>query len=161
MIKATFQGLFNAEVNRNFSWVMPVKQMLYDLSAWVHRAVFGEVETLTVDTTLTASDSGKTFLIGTDEKTITLPATQAGVKYTFVNIGANANNIITISPNASDAIYGTITMADTVVVAAATDDKDLINTKATAIKGDSVTLVGDGGAGWVIVHSTGIWAKQG
>ena len=161
MIKSVFQGLFNAEVNKHYSMIMPVKQMLYDLSAWVHRAVFGEVETVTDNLTLTASDSGKTFLVGTDAKTITLPPTQAGVKYTFVNIGADGNNIITISPNASDAIYGTLTLADSIVKAAATDDKDLINTKATAVKGDSVTLVGDGGVGWAIVASTGIWAKQG
>jgi hypothetical protein len=63
MDKATFQGLFNAEVNRNFSFVMPVKQMLYDLAAWVHRAIFSEVVIVTDNITLTANDSRKIFLI--------------------------------------------------------------------------------------------------
>lgn len=65
---------------------------------------------LTASTTLVAGDSGKTFLIGTDALTITLPSTQAGLEFTFVNSGAAGNNIITISPQAADGIAGTITL---------------------------------------------------
>ena len=164
MNKATFQGLFNAEVNKNYAFVMPVKQMLFDLAAWVHRAIFSEVTILTDNTTLTASDSGKTFLIGTDAKVISLPATEAGVKYTFINSGAAGNNIITISPVAADGISGTITLAATVVVDAGVVNKDLINTKATSKAGDTVTLIGTGVTGttaWIIASSTGIWAAEG
>ena len=66
------------------------------------------VETITASKTLSYIDSGKVFLVGTDALTITLPATKTGVKYTFVNSGAAGNNIITISPNSSDAIKGNL-----------------------------------------------------
>ena len=74
---------------------------------------------------------------------------------------ANANNIITISPQAADGIAGTITLAGTVVVRAGTVNVDLVNTKASSKVGDSVTIVGTGVAGvsaWIIKGSTGIWA---
>jgi hypothetical protein len=163
MIKSVFQGLFKAEVNQNYAFIMPVKQMLFDLAGWVHRAIFGEVVTVTDNLTLTANDSGKTFLIGTDAKVITLPATEAGVKYTFINSGAAGNNIITVSPQAADGISGTITLASSVVVDAGVVNKDLINTKATSKTGDCVTLIGTGVAGtgaWIIASSTGIWAAE-
>ena len=164
MNKATFQGLFNADVNRNYAWIFPIKQIVKDLAAWVHRAIFSEVVTVTDNITLTANDSGKTYLVATDAKVISLPATEAGVKYTFVNTGANGNNIISISPVAADGISGTITLAASVVVDAGVVNKDLINTKATSKVGDSVTIVGTGVTGtgaWVIVASTGIWAAEG
>lgn len=118
------------------------------------------IETITADITLTAGDSGKVFLIGTDALTITLPATSKGVEYTFINSGADANNIITISPNASDAIYGTVANAAADSVSGGVDDKDIINTKATANKGDRITLIGDGDAGWYIKEGVGIWASE-
>lgn len=164
MIKATFQGLFNADVNKNYAFVMPVKKMLYDLAAWVHRAVYGEVVILTDNTTLATTDTGKTFLMGTAAKVITLPATMAGVTYTIINSGAAGNNIVTISPAAADGISGTFTLAATVVVDAGVVNKDIINTAATAKAGDSVTLVGTGVTGttaWIIKSSTGIWAVEG
>ena len=162
MIKSVFQGLFKAEVNRNYAFIMPIKQMLYDLSGWVHRALYSEIVTVTDNLTLTTEDSGKTFLVGVDAKVITLPST-AVVKYTFINSGAAGNNNITISPQAADGISGTITLASTVVVDAGVVNKDLINTKATSKTGDSVTLIGTGNAGtgaWIIASSTGIWAAE-
>ena len=117
------------------------------------------VETLTDNKSLSVGDSGKVFLIGTDAKVVTLPASVKGLEYTFINIGADGNNIITISPNASDAIHGT-TCASTNVVLSGVDDKDLINTKGTATTGDSCKLVGDGGEGWYMVSCTGIWASE-
>lgn len=118
------------------------------------------VVTLTDNYTVTALDNGKTFLIGTDAKVITLPATIKGFKITVINIGADGNNIVTISPAAADAIHGT-TNASTNVVLSGVDDKDLINTKATATTGDNVTLIGDGDAGWYLIGCHGIWASQG
>jgi hypothetical protein len=117
------------------------------------------VETLADNKSLGVGDSGKVFLIGTDAKVVTLPASAKGIEYTFVNIGADGNNIITISPNASDAIHGT-TCASTNVVLGGVDNKDLINTKASAKTGDSCKLVGDGNVGWYMVSCTGIWASE-
>lgn len=117
-------------------------------------------ELVTDDKTLDANDSGKVFFIATDAKTFTLPATAVGLEYTFVNTGSDGNNIITISPNAADGIFGTITLAGTVVQMAGTADTDIINTKASALKGDMVKLIGDGVDGWAIVSISGIWASE-
>ena len=66
------------------------------------------VETITASQTLSYNDSGKVLLVGTDALTITLPATKAGVRYTFLNSGADGAVLITVSPNSSDKIMGTI-----------------------------------------------------
>lgn len=119
------------------------------------------VVTIAENTTLTHADSGKVICVATDALTITLPATKAGCEFTFVNTGADGNNIITISPQAEDGISGVITLASTVVARAGTVDTDLVNTKATSKKGSVVKIIGTGTAGttaWVIDHSTGIWA---
>jgi len=123
----------------------------------------------TDDYTVLEEESGAIFAMGTDAKTFTLPATKRGLVYTFINIGAAGNNILTISPNASDKIQGNVaasdganadaTTADGLVdVCAGSDDGDLVNTKATANPGDRVTLVGDGSAGWWIIEGVGDWA---
>jgi len=117
------------------------------------------VQSITASTTLSAGDSGKVFTVATDALVITLPACEAGLKFTFVNTGADGNNIITLSPAATDGIWGTITLAGSVVDLGGAANKDLINTKATAIKGDSVTLVSDG-TDWYVTASTGIWAAE-
>tara|TARA_R100001463_G_scaffold11656_1_gene32464 strand:+ start:5743 stop:6141 length:399 start_codon:yes stop_codon:yes gene_type:complete len=117
------------------------------------------VQSITASSTLSAGDSGKVFTIATDALVITLPACEAGLKFTFVNTGADGNNIITLSPQATDSIWGTITLAGSVVDLGGVANKDLINTKGTAIKGDAVTLVSDG-TDWYVTASTGIWAAE-
>ena len=121
------------------------------------------VEVITADKTLTVEDSGKTFLVATDALTITVPSTAMGLNYKFINSGAAANNIITISPAAADGIAGTITLAASVVVLDGTIDKDVINTKASSESGDSISILGTGTAGvtaWLVTGSTGIWAQE-
>jgi hypothetical protein len=123
--------------------------------------VANSVVEITANTTLTAEDSGKTFLVKTDALVITLPATVAGVEYKFINTGANDHNIITISPDAADGIAGTITLAASVVNRPGTVDTDLVNTKSGCKVGDSVMIRGTGVTGvtaWIILRSTGIWA---
>ena len=122
-----------------------------------------DVETITASKSLDVNDSSKTFLVGTDALVITLPSTVLGLRYKFVNTGADGAAIITISPAAADGINGTITLAASVVELSGVVDKDLINTKATATTGNSVTLLGTGIAGtkaWVVENSTGIWASE-
>jgi hypothetical protein len=123
-------------------------------------AVKTVVETVTADKILTAADSGKVFLIGTDGLTITLPATALGLKYTFINSGADGNVAITLSPATGDGIYGSIPNSAADSVSSGTDGKDFINTKGTANKGDRITIVADGSAGWYIVSGVGIWASE-
>lgn len=117
----------------------------------------------TASYTISAGESGTVFGMATDAKVFTLPATEAGLTYTFVNMGADGNNIITISPAAVDGIFGGVHGAATgdLVSFSGTDDKDAINTKATALKGDYLTLVGDGVNGWYVVAGKGVWASQG
>ena len=144
--------------------IASLKNRLAAIVEKLFKAFQFDVVILTDNYSLLAEDSGKVFLIGTDAKVISLPATVAGLKYTIVNSGAAGNNIVTISPVAADGVSGTITLAASVVVDAGVVDKDLINTKATAKAGDTVTLIGTGVTGttaWIIVSSTGIWAAQG
>ena len=160
--KTDFQGLFSADISGNWRMVAPFKQLLLDLAGWVYRVLYGEITVLTDNTTLTQADSGKTFLIATDAKVITLPATFVGW-YRIINSGAAGNNIVTISPAAADGISGTFTLAASVVVDAGVVNKDIINTKATAKCGDNVVLVGTGVTGttaWIVQSSTGIWAAE-
>ena len=96
------------------------------------------------------------FGIATDAKAFTLPAVAEGLTYTFVNTGADDNNLIDIVV-ADGVIAGTFTLAaSTVVVSVSTTIR---NTKTGANKGDFVTLTSDG-VGWFIVASSGIWAQQ-
>jgi len=131
--------------------------------------------TLTDDYTIANTDMGKIFGIATDAKTITLPAVSSSNKggiIRIMNTGADGNNIVTISPNSDDAIYGSLpasaggnadaTTADSLVSkSGGVDDKDFVNTKTTANQGDFVDLMSDGSAGWWIVNGVGIWASEG
>lgn len=119
------------------------------------------IQVIAANITLTIADANKTFLIATDALTITLPATLAGLRFKFINTGANGNNIITIAPIAADGIAGTITLASTVVNRAGTVNTALVNTKATTHVGDAIEIIGTGITGvtaWIIQNSTGIWA---
>jgi hypothetical protein len=114
------------------------------------------------DYTVTAEDHDILITMGTDAKTITLPPTIAGHIVRVSNVGADGNNIITISPDAADGIAGTVTLAASVVQMDGTVNKDFILTKATALLGDGCVLIGTGVTGtsaWLIVSSTGIWAQ--
>lgn len=108
----------------------------------------------TANFTLTAAQSGGTYLCDAADIVVTLPATVAGVQYTFI-IGPNGLATVTglsLSPVAADAIHGNGLTS--------VDNKDLINTAATDREGDFVTIVGDGVDGWFIVAINGTWAKE-
>ena len=130
-----------------------------ELAGHVWDAKGGNLELVTANVTLTAADHGKTFLCATDGVVFTLPATASGLKFTFINTGADGAVGISISPAAADAIHGT-TNASTNVVLSGTDDKDAINTKGTATTGDNMTILGDGSVGWYVVGCHGIWASE-
>ena len=109
-------------------------------------------ETKSVNYTIDALDSGKIIYVDTDAKIITLPATDAGLTVTLVNVGGFGTVALTIAPNANDRIQGNdITAAE---------DKDLVNTKATAQRGDFVTLVADGTDGWFVTAQRGTWTRE-
>jgi hypothetical protein len=121
--------------------------------------------TVTASATLTASQLGEDFNIGTDALAMTLPLITAamvdqGETYVFRNIGADGNNIITVSPNALDGINGSIANAAADSVASGTVNKDIVNTKATANKGDYIELKPVALTTWYIVGGVGIWASE-
>jgi hypothetical protein len=62
----------------------------------------------TVSRTLDASDCGKVMLFNAtfDSQVYTLPATIAGCVLTFSYVGTAAGALLTVTPNASDGIYG-------------------------------------------------------
>lgn len=103
--------------------------------------------------TLDAEDSGKLLWIDTDAFTLTLPAIATGVDgVMIVNGGSYGAVAVTISPQAADMILGPdITGAD---------DKDLINTKATAQRGDYVVIGGNDADGYSVQEMRGTWARQ-
>jgi hypothetical protein len=97
-------------------------------------------------------DSGKTLLSNTKDVVFTLPAIAVGNVYTFINTGADGQNNLTISPNASDGIL---------YVGGLVDDKDLINTQATSKVGDYVKIASlNSTAHWTVVEAQGVWAKE-
>ena len=103
-------------------------------------------------TVVITTDSGKPIISNTKDVVFTLPAIAVGNVFTFVNTGADGQNNLTISPNASDGIL---------YLGGLVDDKDLINTQATSKVGDRVTIASlNSTVFWTVVDSQGVWAKE-
>ena len=120
-------------------------------------------ETVSGSVAIPAGSAGVDQNVETDALTTTLPEIEAGnlgLTYLFRNTGADGNNIITLSPNASDAIHGTIANAAADSVAGGVVNKDFVNTKATANKGDYVILRAVALTEWYIIGGVGIWASE-
>ena len=110
-------------------------------------------ETISDNKTLDALDTGKVFFVDTDAKVVTLPATAvAGGFIKIVNIGADGAVLVAVSPAAADKIMGPDL--------GGTDDKDHLNTKATARRGDYVVLTSGHADGWVVDAQRGTWATE-
>jgi hypothetical protein len=101
--------------------------------------------------TADATDTGTWIWVDTDAVVITLPAVE-GINFLRVgNLGSYGTVGVSVSPNASDMIEGPgITAAD---------DKDLINTKATAQRGDWIEIANGDANGWSAKFK-GTWARQ-
>lgn len=103
-------------------------------------------------TVVISTDSGKTFIAELDGIVFSLPSIAIGNTVTFVNTAPDGTADLSISPAALDGIT---------YDGSSTDDKDLINTKATAKQGDFVTLASlNGTAAWQVVAARGVWAKE-
>lgn len=118
---------------------------------------------VTTNKTLAITDVGIVQNVTADGLVITLPATVVGYSYTIRNGGAAPSGAaagtgadfsvgINVSPNAADKIAGNGFTA--------TDDKDAINTKATARVGDEIRIIGDGVNGWFLEIVKGTWARE-
>ena len=84
----------------------------------------------------------------------TLPAVADVQGDIWIVNGAADGTLCTISPDGSDKFVWDVAGA------AGTDNKDLINTAATAKKGDYVKLRYGAAAGWSIKEMGGIWADE-
>ena len=103
-------------------------------------------------TVVITTDSGKTFLSNTKDVVFTLPGIVVGNVFTFINTGADGQNNLTISPNASDGIL---------YLGSLTDNKDVINTKSTSKVGDFVVCASlNSTTHWTIVDVQGVFAKE-
>jgi len=96
---------------------------------------------LTADTTLTVSDSGKTIFLDAVGEAILLPAPTARVHYKFVVTAAVATSAWTIAATGA-LISGSVTEAGLVQLAAAETTLSIVHTKS--IPGDWITLESDG-----------------
>ena len=110
------------------------------------------VQYMTDAQTLTLTSSGVPIVV-TNASTLTLPAVAAGSCWWIIN-GNEDGTAITVSPNGSDKF-----LVDA-AGAAGTDDKDIVNTAATARKGDYVKLGYGSSAGWAVTELVGTWADE-
>jgi hypothetical protein len=102
--------------------------------------------------TVDAEDAGKWIWVDTDAVVVTLPAVEGIAGLRVGNLGAFGAVGVTVSPAAADSIEGPdITAAD---------DKDIINTKATARRGDFVEIRNGDVNGWSVTMIRGTWARQ-
>jgi hypothetical protein len=102
--------------------------------------------------TVDAEDSGKVLWVDTDAVVITLPAVEGISGLIIANAAGYGVSGVAISPNASDMIEG----ADIT----AADNKDLINTKATAARQDFAEIDYSDANGWVARRRRGVWARE-
>lgn len=101
---------------------------------------------------LTAAQSGGLFInrSTSGSPSWTLPAAAAGLWYTFYT-----SNITTgVTVTAAGTIYAKTNAAGTAI-----SGTTLTNTQATAVVGDTITLVSDG-TGWRMVAQSGIFAAS-
>jgi len=109
--------------------------------------------TISADTTLDATHTGKLLWVDTDAKIITLPAIATGLDgVMIVNGGSYGTVAINLSPDVNDMILGPDITGS--------NNKDLINTKATAQRGDFVVLGGNDADGYAVQAIKGTWARE-
>lgn len=116
-------------------------------------AAFSVRETVAGALTLDIEDNGKLFVVTADAGVITLPAVATPVNCVIMNGGAFGTVLVSISPDANDKIRGPNI--------AGTNNKDLLNTKATARRGDFARLVVGDADGPFVAELRGTWATEG
>ena len=108
-------------------------------------------QAMSADTTLTAADSGKTFLMAATGKAIILPAVKAGVFFKFLCKTTTASTNWTVgTASGANVIFGSAQVAGAVVAA---DAEDLITlVVAKYLPGDWVSVECDG-TNWYVEGS--------
>lgn len=132
----------------------------------VTKAGLDKTQVLVTDNkTLVVNDAQIVQVIATDAKVFTMPLitaamVAAGTEFHFVNNGADDAVALTLAPDALDAFHGTIANAAADKVAGGVVDKDWVNTKATANKGDYCKAKAMALTEWHITAGVGIWASE-
>lgn len=120
----------------------------------------GSVQTLIAAKVLTAGDSGKTyFLNSATEFAVTLPAVYAGLRFTFIVVGAPSGASYTVAAASGTPIHGMVVSKD---LNGATDSGATAGTgvltltfvDGKSVKGDRAHFVSDG-TDWFCVAYTG------
>lgn len=142
-------GVFIGRVHRYVSAGVVV--VTFDAEEMVD-PYFGWTHVLkSANATADATDTGKWWWVDTDAVVVTLPAVEGINFFRVGNIAAFGVSGVAVSPNASDMIEGPgITAAD---------NKDLINTKATARRGDWIEIAQGDANGWS-ARFFGTWARE-
>lgn len=144
-------GVFIGFVHRFVSAGIVV--VTFDATRYVDPwAAYTVREAITVDKTLDIEDNGKLFVVTVDAKIITLPAVATPVNCVIANGGAFGTIAVNVSPAAADKIQGPDLPG--------TDNKDLINTKATAKRGDFVKIATGDANGPLAIELRGTWATE-
>jgi len=105
--------------------------------------IFEDVQTLAAAATLTAADSGTTYILKADEgKTITLPALKSGVHFKFIVGSAFDTSDWVIDSAEGDNIEGLLIVNGASVAASGEDQINFVNSAETV--GDHVSLSCDG-----------------
>jgi len=105
--------------------------------------IFEEVQTLAAAATLTAADSGTTYILkATAGKTVILPALKSGINFKFIVGSAFATTDWIIDSAEGDNIEGLLIVNGASVVAAGEDQINFVNSAETV--GDHVSLSCDG-----------------
>lgn len=105
--------------------------------------IFPKMETLTAATTLTAADSGRTYLISGTGYTVTLPAPHAGFNVKFIVAAAFSTDTVVQTPaDNRDTLNGGVIVNGAIVESDATD-RVTFEDDAESI-GDFIEISSDG-----------------
>ena len=101
-------------------------------------------KSVTADTTLTAEDSGKVILMGQNGVDITLPAAEAGMTFTIIQVEDYATAVCTVVAVGSNFMRGSVAgvSSDANQLCGASDTTATFG--SGTLDGDQITLVSDG-----------------
>ena len=104
--------------------------------------------------TLDINDSGKVFVCTTTtDSVVTMPATAVHGTFTIINGAQDGDHLTSVDPVSADGIAGWDS--------GNTDNKRMLNTKATSKAGDYLTVTGSGLTGGLMVAGgRGVWASE-
>ena len=105
--------------------------------------IFPKMETLTAATTLTAADSGRTYLISGTGYTVTLPAPHAGFNVKFIVAAAFSTDTVIQTPaDNRDTLNGGVIVNGAIVESDATDRVTFVDGAESV--GDFIEISSDG-----------------